>query len=200
METDTRAKWTLPPLILHPFSDGGSPQKLARSSRAALLLEGLIPSDGQSTTELEAALLEGRWCEMRMLFYVGKDLARWVEQCVEFAQRQPELAQRAIGPQSFADLLIEDTPANVFDKLSRWAVVDYRSIFSRAFALHILFSELPDLDTLAPDFIIHYFQYADEIYAFRRERETYDRVSPEDFEVELYASGEYSRMLEREWA
>ena len=66
----------LPPLILHPFADATGPDKLVESSRASLMLQGLLPSSGQSQDELDRALLDGRFCEIRMLFYVGKDLTR----------------------------------------------------------------------------------------------------------------------------
>jgi hypothetical protein len=36
-------------------------------------------------------LLTGRYAEMRMLFYLGKDVFRWIDQCVEWAQRNTSL-------------------------------------------------------------------------------------------------------------
>ena len=72
--------WSLPPLILHPFSDANSPQKLVQSSRASLALQGLLPVKDESLERLEEIVLEGRFCEIRMLFYVGKDTARWIDQ------------------------------------------------------------------------------------------------------------------------
>jgi hypothetical protein len=41
MSQDTRK---LPPLILHPFADPTGPDKLLESSRASLMLQGLLPS------------------------------------------------------------------------------------------------------------------------------------------------------------
>ena len=35
----------LPPLILHPFADAGGPDKLVESSRASLMLQGLLPRE-----------------------------------------------------------------------------------------------------------------------------------------------------------
>ena len=72
--------WMLPPLILHPFSDSSGPSRLVESSRASLMLQGLLPSGELSVEELELRLLDGRYCELRMLFYVGRDLMRWIEQ------------------------------------------------------------------------------------------------------------------------
>jgi len=80
----------LPPLILHPFADSAGPEKLVESSRASLMIQGLLPAGQQSPEELDRALLDGRYCEIRMLFYVGKDIVRWIEQCMEHIKRHPE--------------------------------------------------------------------------------------------------------------
>ncbi len=42
--------WKLPPLILHPFAEAAGPDKLVESSRASLMLQGLLQS-GQMTRE-----------------------------------------------------------------------------------------------------------------------------------------------------
>ena len=83
--------WELPPLILHPFNERVSPSTLLDNSKAALMLSGLIPRDGTDEEELERRLLAGRYGELRMLYFVGKDVFRWVDQCVEWAQRIPAL-------------------------------------------------------------------------------------------------------------
>src|SRR5438045_9444952 len=83
-------KWELPPLILHPFSDHSGPGKLVQSSRASLMLNGLLPNDESSEDELTRKLIEGRLCEIRMLFVVGKDLQRWISQCLDFIGSIPE--------------------------------------------------------------------------------------------------------------
>src|SRR5438270_11120150 len=84
-------KWELPPLILHPFSDQSGPGKLVQSSRASLMLNGLLPHDESSEDALTRKLIEGRVCEIRMLFFVGKDLLRWFAQCLVFVGNSPEL-------------------------------------------------------------------------------------------------------------
>src|SRR5271155_813284 len=96
----------LPPLILHPFADAGGPDKLVESSRASLMLQGLLPSGERTTDDLDKSLLEGRYCEIRMLFYVGKDLIRWIEQCLEHLERQPDFAGSRITYHSFAAYLV----------------------------------------------------------------------------------------------
>src|SRR5882757_946764 len=95
----------LPPLILHPFADAGGPDKLVESSRASLMLQGLLPSGERSQVDLDRALLDGRFCEIRMLYYVGKDLVRWIEQCMEHIARDPGVAPGSLRNQSFAAYL-----------------------------------------------------------------------------------------------
>src|ERR1700691_2911438 len=95
---------TLPPLILHPFADAGGPSKLVESSRANLKLQGLLPQGEASREDLDRALLEGRFSELRMLFYVGKDLARWIDQCLEFADRNQAALPHGIRFQSISVL------------------------------------------------------------------------------------------------
>src|SRR5262249_41375577 len=118
---------TLPPLILHPFADAGGPDKLVESSRASLMLQGLLPSGERSHEDLDRALLEGRYCEIRMLFYVGKDLTRWIQQCLEHVERQSDLNANGIKYQSFAAYLINNTPPAVQEKLRKWGVADYKA-------------------------------------------------------------------------
>jgi hypothetical protein len=91
--------FTLPPLILHPFADAAGPSKLVASSRASLKLQGLLPAGESTQEDLDRALLEGRYSELRMLFYVGKDLARWIEQCVELVERNHDKLPAGISRQ-----------------------------------------------------------------------------------------------------
>ena len=200
LQFQSERRWTLPPLILHPFSDAAGPQKLARSSRAGLMLEGLLPRGEMTAEQIESALIEGRFCEVRMLIYVGKDLARWIDQCLELAARDADLQGAGVTFQSFADLLVQDPPAAVREKLKRWGVVDYRAIFSRAIGLNAIFPEAPEREMLGDDFIRNYFRFADQMYSCRMALAPFARIASANFVFELYASGEYSRMLEREWA
>jgi hypothetical protein len=190
----------LPPLILHPFADAGGPEKLVESSRASLVLQGLLPAGDRNTQDVERTLLEGRFCEIRMLFYVGKDLLRWIEQCLELVERTPELAGTGIKYQSFAAFLVGHTPEAVQAKLKKWGVSDYRAIFSRALGLSAVFGEVPQRETLTDEFIRHYYRYADQLFQIRQGEAVFSDVSELGFELEIFASGEYSRMLEREWA
>jgi len=201
MSTATLARqtWSLPPLILHPFADPSGPGKLVESSRASLMLQGLLPTGEQSEDDLTRAILEGRYSEIRMLFYVGKDLIRWIDQCLEIVERQAELRGRNIRFQSFAEYLIRHTPLAVQGKLRKWGVADYRAIFMRAIGLNTIFADVPPIRSLSDEFIRNYYRYADQFYAFNQQSTTFTEIDPREFEFELFASGEYSRMLERSW-
>jgi hypothetical protein len=192
--------WELPPLILHPFNERVPPSALLENSKAALMLSGLIPNDGSDPEELKRRLLAGRYSEIRMLFFLGKDIFRWIDQCVEWGQRVPELSGAAIHPQSFASLLTADPPEAVKEKLIRWGVVDYVSIFTRAVGLNAMFIQPPAFETLAEEFLRNYHRYADFLYQCYMDSQPYRTVASANFHFDLYASGEYSRMLESKWA
>src|SRR5580704_18025104 len=142
----------LPPLILHPFADSAGPEKLVESSRASLMIQGLLPAGQQTPEELDRALLDGRYCEIRMLFYVGKDIVRWIEQCMEHIKRHPELQQVGIRYQSFAAYLVQHTPPAVQAKLRKWGVADYKSIFIRALGLNSILADVPTREFFSEEF------------------------------------------------
>jgi hypothetical protein len=191
---------SLPPLILHPFADASGPDKLVESSRASLMLQGLLPTGDNTKEDLARTLLEGRYCEIRMLFYVGKDLIRWIEQCLEHVERNDDLRNAGIKYQSFAAYLVNNTPAPVQEKLRKWGVADYKAIFTRALGLNALLTSIPRRDMFADDFIRNYYRYADQLYACRQAETSFTDIAGLGFDFEIFASGEYSRMLEREWA
>ncbi|MBK5295183.1 MAG: hypothetical protein JJE04_26350 [Acidobacteriia bacterium] len=189
----------LPPLILHPFSDAAGPGRLVESSRASLMLQGLLPSGEFTQDELEVRLLEGRYCELRMLFYVGKDLLRWIEQCMDHVSGEAGLRERGYQFQSFAAYLVEHTPPKVVAKLKQWGVADYKAIFMRAIGLNCIFAGAPERELLSSEFIRHYYRYADHMYMCRQHATVFPELSKDEFEFDLFASGEYARMLEKEW-
>lgn len=191
--------WMLPPLILHPFSDATGPSRLVESSRASLMLQGLLPNGELTTSELEQRLLDGRYCELRMLYYVGRDLVRWIEQCLEYAESHPNLRTQELKFQSFATYLVENTPSGVVTKLKAWGVADYKAIFMRALGLNCVFGEVPDRYQLSSEFVRHYYRYADHMYFCRQQATIFPSLDPQEFDFELFASGEYTRMLEKEW-
>ncbi len=191
--------WTLPPLILHPFSDSTGPGQLVESSRASLMLQGLLPTGEFSENELEKQLLTGRYCEFRMLFYVGKDLVRWIDQCLDFVKCNPELSGEGIRFQSFASFLVHDPPETVKEKLTAWGVADYKGIFSRAIGINSIFAEPPAMGDLSQEFLRSYYRFADHLFAARLNLSSYTELNPRRFDFSLFASGEYAQMLEREW-
>jgi hypothetical protein len=191
---------TLPPLILHPFAQAGGRDKLEESQRASLMMQGLLPSGERSEDDLDRALLDGRFSEILMLFYVGKDLARWIEQCLEFIARRPDLRDSGILYQSFAEMLVNHTPVPVQAKLKRWQVADYKSIFMRALGMNTLLAAAPERHSLADEFVRNYYRYADQMFLCRQNQVTFTGIEDLGFEFEIFASGEYSKMLEREWS
>ena len=162
------------------------------------MIQGLLPTGDFTQDELETRLLDGRYCEIRMLFYVGKDLVRWLEQCQEHADRYSQLQNRHFTRQSFISYLIFKTPVTVQAKLRKWGVADYRSIFSRALALNLLFATVPERGTLSDEFIKNYYKYTDIMFKTNLQVSA-EEVDGSDFDFELFASGEYARMLEQEW-
>jgi hypothetical protein len=191
---------TLPPLILHPFSDIAGPARLLESSRASLMLQRVPASDAAQREELERKVLDGRYCEIRMLFYVGKDVNRWIEQCLECAGRDAELSQQDTCWQSFARLLVENTPDDVKSKLCDWGVVDYKALFMRGLGLYSVFAEVPERSQLTDGFVREYYRFADQMYECAVHRDRAANPAELGCEFKLYASGEYARMLEREWS
>jgi hypothetical protein len=191
---------SLPPLILHPFAEASGQDKLKQSQRANLMLQGLLPQGEMTEEDLDRTLLDGRFSEILMLFYVGKDLVRWIDQCLEHIAREPELRDSGIRYQSFAAMLVNHTPQTVQAKLQRWGVADYRSIFTRALGLNTLLGSAPERRQLSDEFVRNYYRYADQLFLSRQSQVAFSGIEELGFDFEIFASGEYSKMLEREWA
>lgn len=199
MTVEVEGRYTLPPLILHPFTGAASAIGLVESAKASLeMLKDGRGAAGQRM-EIERRLLEGRYAELRMLFYVGKDVTRWLDQCVEVTSRQDGLQTLPITEQSFANLLIKQTPTDVAEKLVRWGVAEYARIFSRSIGVYSQFSEPPEQSLLQPEYIKNYYKYADYAFACWKVLKKYPVLPAEQFPFTLYASGEYTQMLEEEW-
>jgi hypothetical protein len=198
LETEARSRGVclLPPLVLHPFSNSKDASTLLACSRASELLnKGSSRCAGEA--ELERRVLEGRYCELRMLYYIGRDVVRWVDQCLDSLRRGPEFPNPEIRFQSFMVLLTETPPSNVTAKLRKWGVVDFRRVFSRAVGLNSVFAELPSQESLSPDFLREYHRYAEFMYSCRQSSCTFARLDPQSMPFEVYASGEYAELLER---
>jgi hypothetical protein len=164
------------------------------------MMQGLLPTGNSTRDDLDRTLLDGRFSELRMLFYVGKDITRWIEQCMDCVRRHEGGSPSNIQPQSFAALLIQGTPEHVTEKLRKWGVKDYKAIFSRGIGLNTLFSTAPDRTTLSDEFVRNYYKYADQVFATSQTQTAYTQLDCAQWQFDIYSSGEYSRMLEREWA
>jgi hypothetical protein len=191
--------WELPPLILYPFNERIPPSTLLESSKAALMLSGMVPNDGSDPDDLRRRLLAGRYAEVRMLYYLGKDVVRWIEQCLDLADRTPELHGGDLRPQSFAGLLTGNPPENVREKLLSWGVTDYAAVFARAVGLNSIFTEPPKFDLLTAQFLSSYHHYADALFRCFMELQPFGKISTLNFRFDLYASGEYTQLLEQQW-
>ena len=81
----------------------------------------------------------------------------------------------------------------------RWGVSDYSSIFCRSIGLNALFATVPAFEALSEEFLRNYHRYADSLYRCYMDLEPHRVPEGRKFQFELYASGEYSRMLESQW-
>lgn len=187
----------LPPLILHPFSTPDDASVLMQSSRASLALQGFLPVEEGSAEDLDRRLLRGRYAELRMLYYIGKDLTRWMEQCAEMTAAL--FTGRRIRPETFGIYLVEQIPAPVRTKLEGWGVMDYCVLFRRAIGLHAVFNEIPPVEGFSTEFLRRYHRYVDQWYEQRLKDSGCDRPQLGDFVFDLYASGEYTLLLEQSW-
>ncbi len=70
----------------------------------------------------------------------------------------------------------------------------------RALGLNTLLAAPPERPCLADEFVRNYYRYADQIFQSRQSQVTFTGIETLNFDFEIFASGEYSRMLEREWA
>ena len=192
--------WNLPPLILHPFNGGRSVDELLAGSKATLSLQGLAgspPAGVGEQDQLERRILVGRYQEICMLTFLGKDIIRWLAQCVDFIERSA--VSRKFSEQSFAALVVEQPPKAVREKLERWGVTDRRAVFSRAIGIHTLFNSPPPIETLSPVLLKHYHRFADHAYICFQHLRPFHEADSRQFDFEIFASEEYSRMLSEQW-
>jgi hypothetical protein len=173
------AQHELPPLILHPIA--GDPDVLQEDFAG----------------DEESRRMEIRRLELKMLCCLGKDLNRWLEQCLEFAATEPSLAE--LCETHLIDLLVVNPPESLVRKMSIWGVGEFRAIFARALGLAAVFSEPPAREHITDTFVRDMSVYADVLYRSRRQALTVGLSRPR-CRFDVYASGEYASMLERSWA
>lgn len=190
------AIWHLPPLILHPFGGGASTDELMAGSKAALALQGLSKSDLEKE-DLEQLVLIGRYHEIRMLVFLGKDIFRWLEQCVEHIQRAG--GDPKISEQTLAAVVVENPPLAVARKLERWGVSDRKAIFSRAIGMRSILENPPPMEAFAASFLMNYHRFADYAYVCFQHLKPFYQVDAKRFDFHLYASDEYTQLLTEEF-
>jgi hypothetical protein len=187
----------MPPLILHPFSGGKDAREPRDGVRASMALDGLLGSDEEDSV-LHRRMLTGRYQEVRMLVFLGKDIFRWLHQCVEHMNAAPGADPRIVE-QSFAALVVEEPPDAVKRKLEAWGVTDRRAVFSRAIGIYSLFNEPPPAEMLSPTFLRNYHRFADHAFICFQHLKPFAPLDPRQFQFEIYASEEYARMLSDQW-
>ncbi len=198
-DTHKANAFRLPPLILHPFSGPEDSSVLMESSRASLALQGFLPRPEGTDEDLNRRLTRGRFAELKMLFYIGKDLTRWMEQCLETITLSGQFEGRSIRVETFAVFLVNYIPAHVRTKLEGWGVLDFCALFRRSIGLHSVFAEVPAFESFTPEFLKKYHRNLDTWYEGRLRDVTFEHPGPNDFVFDLYASGEYTIMLEQSW-
>jgi len=182
--------WELPPLILHPFGSGIDAPTAFDSIKLAIHMAGM----GEPNMEKEP-LLRARYAEFRVLALVGKDVMRWIAQCVDFAARDEVLALGGTRPQSFADLLVNYTPPAVARRFESWGVADYRRIVARGIGINAVFPEPPAYEMIASEFLEDYYAYADSLYTCYLRLTRFTQLEPASFGFSLYTSNEYLSTL-----
>ena len=191
------AKTPLPPLILHPFGGVSGAEQLLEGSRAAIDLQEASLSNPRYA-DIHKRVMLGRYQEIRMLLFLGKDIFRWIDQCLDQMQRAGDTGVR-INAQCFSALVVDAPPEAVQTKLESWGVSDRRAVFSRAIGIRCLFEAPPNIGTLSPMFLENYHRFADYAYVCFQQMKAYQPINGGAFDFQLYASEEYSRMLSEQW-
>jgi len=187
----------LPPLILHPFGGDKGTAQLLEGSRAAVALQQASLSNPHYA-DIQQRVILGRYQEIRMLLFLGKDIFRWIDQCMDQMDRSGDIGLR-INAQCFSALIVDAPPVAVRKKLEDWGVSDRRAVFSRAIGIRCLFEEPPEIEMLSPMFLEHYHRFADYAYVCFQQMKAYEPMSGTVYDFKIYASEEYSRILSEEW-
>jgi hypothetical protein len=191
------SKVALPHLILHPFGGEFGTEQLLEGSRAAIALQEASLSNPKYA-DIQQRVMLGRYQEIRMLLFLGKDIFRWIDQCLDQLERSGDTGIR-INAQCFSALVVDSPPEAVRTKLEGWGVSDRRAVFSRAIGIRCLFEEPPDIGMLSPLFLENYHRFADYAYVCFQQMKPYQPIDGTAFDFQIYASEEYSRMLSAEW-
>jgi hypothetical protein len=191
------AQIPLPPLILHPFGGESGTAQLLEGSRAAIALQEATLANPRYA-EIQQRMMLGRYQEIRMLLFLGKDIFRWIDQCMDQMERSGNIGLR-VNAQCFSALVVEAPPEAVKTKLETWGVSDRRAVFSRAIGIRCLFETPPDIGVLSPMFLENYHRFADYAYVCFQQMKAWQPVDAGTFDFQIYASEEYSRILAEQW-
>ena len=182
-------------MILHPFNNGADAGAILASIRLSLSADILHAPDGDRA-EARERLLQGKYCEFRMLCFIGRDLKRWMLQCTDFVSRDALLANTGIREQSFSDLLVKRTPPSVETRFESWGVVDYHRILRRAIGIGAIFPYPPEYTLLSTEFLENCGAFADILFACYQELTSFRALDPDQFHFALYTSSEYISAIE----
>ena len=196
VETGSKRLWELPPVILHPFNNGADAGAILASIRLSLSEDILHARDGGDMAEARQRLLHAKYCEFRMLCFIGRDVKRWILPCTDFVLRDALLANTGIREQSFSDLLVKRTPPSVVARFKSWGVIDYRRILRRAIEIGAIFPYPPEFALLSTDFLENCGAFGDILFACYQELTSFRALDPEQFRFALYTSGEYINAME----
>jgi hypothetical protein len=195
VEAGSKHLWELPPVILHPFNNGADANAILASIRLSLS-EDILHARNGDLADARQRLLHGKYCEFRMLCFIGRDIKRWMLQCTDFVLRDAVLANTGIREQSFADLLVKRTPPSVVARFESWGVVDYHRILRRAIGIGAIFPYPPEYSLLTTDFLENCGAFGDILFACYQELTSFRALDPEQFRFALYTSSEYISTME----
>ncbi len=91
-------------------------------------------------------------------------------------------------------------PQHVKAKLEAWGVADFSALFRRSIGLHAIFRDFPGPENFSADFLRRYHRHLDLWFEMRMRETVFERVEAHEFVFDLYASGEYTTMLEQSWS
>jgi hypothetical protein len=195
VEAGSKHLWELPPVILHPFNNGADANAILASIRLSLS-EDILHARNGDLADARQRLLHGKYCEFRMLCFIGRDIKRWMLQCTDFVLRDAVLANTGIREQSFADLLVKRTPPSVVARFESWGVVDYHRILRRAIGIGAIIPYPPEYSLLTTDFLENCGAFGDILFACYQELTSFRALDPEQFSFALYTSSEYISAME----
>jgi hypothetical protein len=96
--------------------------------------------------------------------------------------------------------MVENPPDSITEKLRVWGVTDQKSVFSRALAINSFLNQPPTVESLSPVFLQNYHRFLDYQFICFQNLEPFTEIGSANFDVQMYASAEYSQILAEQWA